>query len=233
VKRQRISITRPLGLAVAERDPVADLDGAIDLQRQPAHHVAERVLEREADDRGQHRAGGDEALDRQAGLLPDPDHRDAERDRREDVDEDAGQVDPDQRRDQAEGQEQGQLHRRQQREGLRCREGPARVPAGGDLGRVGHQQHDVEAVEHRGQARARAAGHRHPPRRRGHQQQGAEDVQRPQGRRGLPQGIEEHGEHDGPQGNKLRARAPATPGRVARFVDPRPGPDQRCRRQAR
>ncbi len=33
-------------------DPVADADRALHLQRHAAHHVAERVLERKADDGG-------------------------------------------------------------------------------------------------------------------------------------------------------------------------------------
>ena len=51
VARQVISLTRPSMLGDAH--PVADAERLLDLNRQPGKEVAERVLQREADD---HRA---------------------------------------------------------------------------------------------------------------------------------------------------------------------------------
>ena len=46
---------------VVHLDPVADLQRVVQLQRQPAEHVAQRVLHREGDDGRDHRRGGHQA----------------------------------------------------------------------------------------------------------------------------------------------------------------------------
>jgi hypothetical protein len=59
VKRHWICDHLP-GLVV-HAHPVADLQRVVDLQRQPAEQVAQRVLHREGQHRGDHRRGGDQA----------------------------------------------------------------------------------------------------------------------------------------------------------------------------
>ena len=65
VERQPISTIRPLW--TAGLDPVALAEGAIELQRQAAEQVGDGRLEREADDRRQHRRGGEQRQDVDAG----------------------------------------------------------------------------------------------------------------------------------------------------------------------
>ena len=48
-------------------DPLPHAERLLDLDRQPGEEIAERVLQREADDDGAHRGGGEQLLAHQHG----------------------------------------------------------------------------------------------------------------------------------------------------------------------
>ena len=56
-------VAHPAGQLVVDPDPVAHLDRVVELDRESAKHVAQRVLHGEGDDRGEDRRGGHQAAE--------------------------------------------------------------------------------------------------------------------------------------------------------------------------
>ena len=86
----------------ADLDPLALPERAVELEPEAAEDVRDRALEREPDDGGQHRGGGDEREDVEAGETQEP-HADRDRDRDLDqVAQDRREVDAEPRQHQVE-----------------------------------------------------------------------------------------------------------------------------------
>jgi hypothetical protein len=77
---------------VADLDPVADLEGVVHLQREAAQQVAEGVLHRDGEHRGEHRRGGEQVGELDAGQVEPQEAPGDVADDHQDVGEDAGDV---------------------------------------------------------------------------------------------------------------------------------------------